>query len=257
VEGVAFAVRHALEALPGTAPTAAGAADAAGVRISVGSGAQVIRPLARPATAARPRTHTYRAATPSGWYAMAAVQNAGIALDWARRVLGLSWDELYALPGTPGADGVTFVPYLTGERSPVLDPDVRGAWLGLRLATDRSALARAAVEGVAFAVRHALEALPGTAPTEAGLSGGGTATPTFRTLLADVLGIPLRPVSLRSASAVGAALLAAQAAGLPVPAVPLESGDPVLPSATAGGYEDAYHRYLDAVSTLLRDHEGS
>ncbi|HEX6444095.1 MAG TPA: FGGY family carbohydrate kinase [Streptosporangiales bacterium] len=239
----------------GAADTAAallatGLTDAADLQISVGSGAQVVRPLSRPAGVARPRTHVYRAATPSGWYAMAAVQNAGIALDWVRRVLGLSWDELYALRGGPGAGGVTFVPYLTGERSPVLDPDARGAWVGMGLATNRSGLARAAVEGVAFAVRHALEALPGDAPAEARLTGGGAALPAFRTLLADVLGIPLRPMSLRSASAVGAARLAAAAADLPVPATAISRGDPVSPSAHAGGYEEPYRRYLDAVARL-------
>lgn len=240
----------------GAADTAAallatGLTDATDLQVSVGSGAQVVRPLTRPAAALRPRTHTYRAAVPSSWYAMAAVQNAGIALDWVRRVLGMSWDELYALPGTAGAGGVTFVPYLTGERTPVLDPDARGAWVGMGLGTDRSALARAAVEGVAFAIRHALEALPGTGYGEARLTGGGSAAPAFASLLADVLGIPLRPVSLRSASAVGAAMLGAAAAGLPAPAAPLAWGERVTPSADAEAYQAPYRRYLDAVATLL------
>lgn len=231
---------------------ATGLCDPGDAQLSVGSGAQLVRPLPGPVATADPRTHVYRAAThdaSSLWYAMAAVQNAGIALDWVRGLLGLTWDELYAA-ATAGPGEVTFVPYLTGERSPVLEPRSLGAWLGMGLGSDRAALAGAAVEGVAYAVRHAYEALPHSRqPAEVRLTGGGSSAPVFRALLADVLGLPLRPTSLRSASAVGAAMLAAAAAGLPQPAVPLVTGDPVEP-AHPGRYEQAYQRYRDRVERL-------
>jgi xylulokinase len=231
--------------LPAGIPIAAGAADTAAallatgladpaqVQLSVGTGGQIVRPVPHPAPASAPRTHLYRGAAPDRWYAMAAVQNAGLALDWVRRTLQASWSELYgaARANTPGALGVTFVPYLSGERTPVLRSDARGAWLGLGLAADRTALLQAAVEGVAFALRHALEALPGPRPHQLRLAGGGSLDPRFRALLADVLHAELRPVEVRSASAIGAALLAAEAARLPPPTIPLSAGEPIGPSA--------------------------
>lgn len=239
----------------GDTPAAAFATGLTGpddVQLSVGSGAQLVRPLHRPVASAEPRTHVYRAAaleSSSLWYAMAAVQNAGIALDWVRGLLGMAWEELYASTAQ-GSGAVTFVPYLTGERSPVLEPRSLGAWLGMDLATERTTLASAAVEGVAYAIRHAYEALPAAQrPAEVRLTGGGSSSPVFRALLADVLGLPLRPTSLRSASAVGAAMLAAAAAGLPPPAVSLVAGDLVEP-VEPGRYEPAYERYRDRVERL-------
>jgi xylulokinase len=241
----------------GAADTAAallatGLADPAEVQLSVGTGGQIVRPVARPAPAAAPRTHLYRAATPGRWYAMAAVQNAGLALDWVRRTLRAGWPELYAAAraGPPGALGVTFVPHLSGERTPVLRSDARGAWAGLGLAADRATLLQAAVEGVAFALRHALEALPGPRPGRLRLAGGGALDPRFRAVLADVLGAELAPVEVRSASALGAALLAAGAARLPPPAVPLAAGEPVAPSARSAAYDQAFDRYLRLVDRL-------
>ncbi len=215
------------------------------VQITVGTGAQIVRPVHRPRAADRPRTHLYRAAASDSWYAMAAVQNAGLALGWVRRVLGLTWQELYE---ADDAGGVTFVPYLTGERSPVLSTRARGAWLGLDLAAGRAQLARAAVEGVAFSIRHALEALPGPAPAHARVTGGGVTHPAFRRLLAGVLGIPLQPITVRSASAVGAALLAANAAALPPPRPPVTAEPPIRP--VSGDHEAAYARYREHAERL-------
>jgi xylulokinase len=252
--------------LPAGIPVAAGAADTAAallatgladpaeVQLSVGTGGQIVRPVPHPAPAHEPRTHLYRAAVPDRWYAMAAVQNAGLALDWVRRTLQASWSELYgaARSRPPGALGVTFVPYLSGERTPVLRSDARGAWVGLGLAADRAALLQATVEGVAFALRHALEALPGPRPDQLRLAGGGSLDPRFRALLADVLHAELRPVEVRSASAIGAALLAATAAGLPPPAVPQRAGEPVGPSAQAAAYDEAFDRYLRHADAVRR-----
>ncbi|RCV47879.1 xylulokinase [Marinitenerispora sediminis] len=239
-------------------PVAAGAGDtpaallATGLRpgqaqVTVGSGAQVVT-LAGTAEPV-PGVHVYRTATAAGWYRMAAVQNAGIALDWVRGLLGTSWPELYesADTGAPGADGVTFVPHLTGERTPVLDPAATGALSGLRLASDRGTVLRAALEGVALSVRHAASALPGGLPPQVRLAGGGTRHPAFRRLLADVLGVELHPVRLRSASALGAALLAAEAAGLPAPPIALEEAEPVRPGERSADYEPVFARYLERV----------
>jgi xylulokinase len=88
---------------------------------------------------------------------MAAMQNAGLALVWVRRLLGASWRVVYeeAFSVLAGAGGVTFLPYLSGERTPHLDPEARGAWVGLGLDHERGHLLRAALEGVAFACARA------------------------------------------------------------------------------------------------------
>jgi xylulokinase len=245
-------------------PVAAGAADTAAallatcltmpqdVQLSVGTGAQIVRPVPQPYAVAVPRTHLYRAAVPDRWYAMAAVQNAGLALDWVRRTLGADWEEVYASAQAagPGAQHVTFVPYLSGERTPVLRPDARGAWFGLGLSTDRTTLLQAAVKGVAFAIRHALEALPGPRPAHIRLAGGGALDPRFRVLLADVLNVDFRLVEARSASAVGAALLAAQAAGIRSPDVPLHAGKFLHPSERSATYDEAFSRYRELAQSI-------
>jgi xylulokinase len=254
----ALGLREGIPVAVGAADTAAtllatGLTDPAQVQLTVGTGGQIVRPVVpRPSPASAPRTHLYRAAAPDRWYAMAAVQNAGLALDWVRRTLRASWSELYgaARAGPPGALGVTFVPYLSGERTPVLRSDARGAWTGLGMAADRTALLQAAVEGVAFSLRHALEALPGPRPDHLRLAGGGTLDPRFRALLADVLQAELRPTDVRSASAVGAALLAAEAARLPRPAIPLSTSIPITPSGRSAAYNEPFDRYVQLAQQL-------
>ena len=219
--------REGTRVVAGAADTAAAALGAGltaegDVQLTIGTGVQLVTPVPAPtAGVADPRTHLYRAATDDGWYAMAAGLSGGQTLDWVRRILGLDWPALYATaargprPGDP-----VFLPHLVGERTPYLDTRMRGAWAGLDARHDRDALAWSALEGVAFAVADAREALTDAAPAtghapEIRLAGGGSLAPAWRRLLADVLGTPLRPVEVPDASARGAALLAARAAGLP------------------------------------------
>ena len=219
--------------LPAGIPVAAGAGDTAAatlgsgigpgeVQLTVGTGAQVIRPLAGAVSRADAGVHLYRSATPVGWYQMGATLSAGLSLNWVRQVMNASWAELYASadrPGRPGR-GPIFVPHLSGERTPYCDPALRGSWTGLSLADDRTSLLRGALEGVAFAIRDALDALlggplsRGQGPPYLRLAGGGTLAAGWRQLLADVLGLPLYAVDVPAASGRGAALLGAVAAGL-------------------------------------------
>src|SRR3972149_6291372 len=97
-----------------------------------------------------------------------------------------------------GSDGLWFLPYLTGERSPHADPLARGAFVGLTLAHDRRHLTRAVLEGVAFCLRDGLDLMIGAgmpAPDQIRASGGGTASPLWRQILADVLGAEMPPVN--------------------------------------------------------------
>jgi xylulokinase len=213
----------------------------------------------QPVADSRLVTHLYRGAQPARWYTMAAMQNAGLALEWVRGVLGLSWPEMYRALATvpPGCEGLTFLPYLSGERTPHLNPEARSAWLGLHLHHTRAHLARAALEGVAFSLRDGLVALEATgikAPVLL-LAGGGTLEAAWRQLLADVLGRPLEALSVPAASARGAALLAGIASGCYPDA---EATLAIAPSATrcaepqpADRLEDAWERYRSAYPRLM------
>jgi xylulokinase len=226
--------------LPANLPVVAGAADTAAAllgsglttpgacQLTIGTGAQitVVRDL-RSVRASGAKhspdgnrlildpqgcTHLFHAALPRQWYTLAAMQNAGLALDWVRQILGLGWADLYnqAFTIAPGCDGLVFLPYLTGERTPHLDPTPPGAWIGLGLHHTRAHLARAALEGVAFAIAQGFAAVQNTGanPTNLRLAGGGSLHSQWRQLLADVLQRPLHSIETESASARGAALLA-------------------------------------------------
>jgi xylulokinase len=188
---------------------------AGGAQVSVGTGAQICRIVDTVRPDPTRRTHLYCGPGPAQWYAMAATLSAGLALEWVRRVLRVSWPRLYseAFDCPPGADGVVFLPYLAGERTPYLDPRLSAAWRGLRLEHGRPQLLRAALEGSAFALRDAWDALlaAGHDADAFVLAGGGTMDPRWRQLLADVLRRPLTVTPHGAGSARGAALSAAVA----------------------------------------------
>jgi xylulokinase len=214
--------------LPAGIPVAAGAGDTAAaalgsgivdsgdIQLTVGTGAQVIRPVVAPVSRADDGINLYRSATPDGWYHMGATISAGISLNWVREIMNASWEELYASSDHPGqAHDPIFVPHLSGERTPYCDPALRGSWTALSLADDRTSLLRSALEGVAFSIRDTLDALLGEyRPPCLRLAGGGTLAAGWRQLLADVLGLPLYAVDVPAASGRGAALLGAHVAGL-------------------------------------------
>ena len=214
--------------LPAGLPVAAGAADTAAaalgsglagrddIQLTVGTGAQVIRPLSAPVSRADAGINLYRTAAPEGWYQMGATVSAGLSLNWVRETMKADWAELYASAGHPGqVHDPIFVPHLSGERTPYCDPALRGSWTALSLACDRTSLLRGALEGTAFAIRDALAALLGDhRPAQLRLAGGGTLAAGWRQMLADVLEFPLYAVDVPAASGRGAALLGASAAGL-------------------------------------------
>ncbi len=199
----------------------------AGLHVNLGTGVQVLRPGATPVPVDFPVVHCY-ADVVDGWYAMAALQNGGSAWAWVCGVLGLSWTELFDAAATvpAGAGGVGFRPFLTGERGGVAGPYDRGGWTGLHPSTTRADLARAAVEGVVFAVGAASELLTGPADGPVVLTGGGARSVVVQQLVADVLRRPVRHQRLRSASAVGAAMLAGGGVGMDV--VPRRETGPLI-----------------------------
>ncbi len=222
--------------------------------VNVGTGIQILRPDgARPSPhLAVPHLAVPHLAVPhlygdtdGGWYEMVAVQNGGFALSWVQQLLGLTWDDFVAAAGSaqPGSAGAVFVPFLTGERGLVASPGSSAGWSGLTPAVGRAELARSAFEGFAFTVRRGMDACDDRKGPVM-LCGGGVREPWVRQLLADVLGRTLTYVPLRSASAVGAAVLAARGVGghLPVVAdvVDVEPSGRPMP-------QDAYARWRTAV----------
>jgi xylulokinase len=151
--------------------------------------------------------HRYRAVT-DHWYRMAAMQNVGVALEAVRGWLSYEWADAYtdAFAAEPAPD-LSFLPYLTGERTPWLNPSARGGWLGLALGTSRGAMMRAAFEGVAFSLRAGLDV------SALRLAGGGSVDARWRQLLADALQVELHAVDCPNAAARGAAMLGGIACG--------------------------------------------
>lgn len=256
--------------LPAGLPVATGAADTAAAalgsglhragdaQLSVGSGAQLVSVSAAPTGAPERGVHLYRtalAAGEPGYYLMAAVQNAGLALEWVLGVLGLSWEAAYELAGevAPGGDGLLFLPYLTGERTPHLNPEACGSWHGFRRFHTRGHLMRSALEGVAFAIRDALGALSeaGVTPRELWLAGGSARVGAWRQLLAEVLGRELKLSEVADASARGAALLAARAVGVSIP-LPGSSPVSVVTPTAPGAYDEPYAAFRELYTRLYR-----
>ncbi len=215
---------------PGGIPVAAGAGDqgagALGVgaqrpgtmSVVLGTSGVVLSPL--PAYASDPagRVQASCHALAGGWFAMGVILSAAGSLRWLRDVTGgAAYPQLdtEAAAWEPGAEGLTFLPYLTGERTPHFDPDARGAFTGLEVRHDRGALVRAVLEGVAFAMRDALDLVGalGGAPEVARVSGGGAASELWLKILASVLELPLERVAVDEGAAYGAALLGGVAAG--------------------------------------------
>ena len=131
-----------------------------------------------------------------------------------RNVYELLTEEAARVP--PGCEGVVFLPYLTGERTPHRDHNARGAFVGLGLRHTKAHLVRAVLEGVAFGLRDSLELLRGLGQhvTEVRASGGGARSVLWRQILADIFGAEIVTVNVTEGAAYGAALLAGVGAGI-------------------------------------------
>ena len=217
--------------LQGT-PVAAGAGDQPAAAVGVGADGPgvlsvvlgtsgvVLAPLPAYAHDAEARVHAFCHAVPGTWQAMGVMLSAAGSLQWFHDALapGTPFDVLAAEAEAwePGAEGLVFLPYLAGERTPHADPDARGAFVGLQLRHDRGALVRAVLEGVAFGLRDSLDLLRalGVDASVARVSGGGARSRLWLRIVASVLGLPLELAESEEGSAFGAALLGGVAAGV-------------------------------------------
>lgn len=214
--------------LPAGTPVAAGLSDTASCLfgmgqtkpgstiLQVGSGIQIMSVVETIEPQVQPFYNSYCGIGRS-LYSMAALQNGGTVFEWARTVLGASWPEMYraGFDESEGNGGAVFLPYVTGERAPLLDPNASAAWAYMRLGCTRSQLIRSVFEGVALAVRDSWDALRGIglSADRMLLTGGGSTDPRWQQMLADILQVPLVPAHELGNATIGAAYLGGIAAG--------------------------------------------
>ncbi len=190
------------------------------VALSLGTSGVVFATTDQPLYEPAGRVHAFCHAVPGRWHMMSVMLSAAGSLRWFRDAIapGVDFGDLVgAAGGVPaGSEGLVFLPYLSGERSPYPDPLARGAFVGLTLAHDRRHLTRAVIEGVAFGLRDGLDLMVEAGmpvPAQIRASGGGTASPLWRQVLADILDAEIATVSTTEGAAYGAALLAAVGSG--------------------------------------------
>jgi xylulokinase len=228
-----------------------GAVEPGVVALSLGTSGVVFATTDRPLRDPAGQVHAFCHAVPGRWHLMTVMLSAAGSLRWYRDTLapGESFGALVDAAADVAAafDGLFFLPYLTGERSPHPDPDARGAFVGLTIAHDRPHLTRAVLEGVAFGLRDGLDQMTATgmpSPAQIRASGGGTASALWRQILADVLGAEVATVSTTEGAAFGAALLGAVGAGWQPTAEDAAAAFVRVSPAASPGPEAA--RYADA-----------
>jgi len=189
------------------------------VSCTIGTSGVVFAHLAQPAYDERGRVHTFCHAVPKAWHAMGVTQGAGLSLQWFRNQLAsdATYDALTeeAAQAAPGSQGLYWLPYLMGERTPHLDPTARGGWIGLTAKHTRADLIRALIEGVSYSQKDCLDLIAelGTRPKKVRVSGGGARSAFWRQMLADVFNTQVAVLESQEGSAYGAALLAMTSSG--------------------------------------------
>ena len=201
-----------------------GATEDEGVALaSLGTAGQFFAVTPRPVVDAAGRIQTLCHAAPDRWHIMRAILSGAATLDWLARAVAtpgaaaISMETLLAEAeyAPQGANGLLFLPHLSGMRVPTVDPAIGGAFVGLRAEHGRGALARAVVEGVALALREGLTAARelGVGVERVRLAGGAARHPFWARVLADVFGLPVEMGATEDASALGAAMLAGVGVG--------------------------------------------
>jgi xylulokinase len=191
------------------------------VSLSLGTSGVVFASADEPIIEPQGRLHAFCHAAPGKWHLMGVMLSAAGSLRWYRDTMApdLNFDDLLA-PVTEipqGSEGLLFLPYLTGERTPYPDPLARGAFVGLTVRHGQAHLTRAVLEGVAFGLRDSFELMKNAGLADVKqvrISGGGAKSSIWRQILADVLNVELVTVNTTEGAAYGAALLAGVGAGV-------------------------------------------
>jgi xylulokinase len=190
------------------------------VALTVGTSGVVFATTPSPLVEPEGRLHAFCHAVPGMWHFMGVMLSAAGSLQWYRDALapGMNFDELLkeAESAPPGSEGLQFLPYLSGERTPHPDPLARGAFVGLTVRHDRRHLTRAVLEGVSFGLKDSFTLIQNAGLgdiTQVRASGGGTKSALWRQILASVLDVELVTVNTTEGAAYGAALLAGVGSG--------------------------------------------
>ncbi len=274
ITGVVSAAAAGATGLAEGTPVVAGggdqAANAVGVgavrpgvgAMSIGTSGVVFVPTDHAAIEPEGRLHAFCHAVPGMWHLMGVMLSAAGSYEWFRSSLApsSSFADLDRRAAAVGAasNGLMFLPYLSGERTPHPDPLARGAFVGLTVRHDLGHMARAVLEGVAFGLRDSIELVRQSAtPDEIRASGGGAQSRLWLQIIADTLGLPVRVVGTPEAAAHGAALLAAVGTGAfasvrEATDAAVMVGEPIEPGPAARTYADAYDTYR-ALYPALRD----
>jgi len=226
------------------------------VALTLGTSGVVFASTPGPLIEPQGRLHAFCHAAPETWHLMGVMLSAAGSLRWYRDVFspGISYDDLLAPAASipAGSEGLLFLPYLTGERTPHPDPLARAAFVGLTVRHGMAHLTRSVLEGVAFGLRDSMELIRSAGLGEirqVRLSGGGARSPLWRQILADVMATEMVTVNTTEGAAYGAALLAGVGAGAwgSVPEAcqaVIHAVDRVSPDAQAAGlYARLYDEY--------------
>src|SRR5690606_27404485 len=234
------------------------------VALSLGTSGVVFAATEEPFTQAEGRLHAFCHAVPERWHLMGVMLSAAGSLRWLRDAVapGKSFSDLVAGAAEvePGAEGLIFLPYLSGERTPHPDPHARGAFVGLTVRHDLRHMTRSVLEGVAYGLRDSLELMVETGmsrPQQIRASGGGTRSDLWCQILADVLGAQIATIPDAEGAAYGAASLAAVGAGW-YPSVDAACAatvtvKPVAEPGEAAGFYDATHPTYQSLYPALRN----
>jgi len=225
----ATGLRVGIPVVAGAGDQAAGAVGmgivrAGAVSATIGTSGVVFAATDRPALDSRGRVHTFCHAVPGRWHVMGVTQAAGLSLRWFKDRFGVRSDndrdpydslaeEASAAP--PGSEGLFWLPYLMGERTPHCDPNARAALLGLTASHNRSHVVRAIMEGVAFSLNDTFTIFEEMKipVTRIRLGGGGARSPLWRQIQADVYGREVEIVAAEEGAAYGAAIMAGVGGG--------------------------------------------
>ncbi len=235
------------------------------VALTLGTSGVVFAATEDPLIEPNGRLHAFCHALPGHWHLMGVMLSAAGSLQWHRDTLapGAPFPDLLeeARQAPPGSEGLLFLPYLTGERTPYPDPYARGAWIGLTVRHNRAAMTRAVLEGVAFGLKDSFSLIQKVGLGEirqVRISGGGARSAFWQQILADVLEAELVTVNTTEGAAFGAALLAAVGAGA-YPDVPqacsatIQTTGRAGPSADAALYRQYYPRYQALYPALCEE----
>ena len=200
------------------------------VSVTLGTSGVVFAYTEQPRRDPEGRLHTFCHAVPNKWHVMGVTLAAGGSFRWFRDALGQMETHVGLLSGVDpyqiltaeaaeapaGCEGLIYLPYLSGERTPYPDPNARGTFFGLTLRHDKRHMIRAVLEGVAYSLRDSLELFReiGVPIEQVRASGGGARSPMWRQILADVFGTELVTINITEGAPYGAALLAGVGAGV-------------------------------------------